>query len=106
MSFMFGNNDTYSKSGNNTFVNGRKGSSTLTNSGNMSFDTSGHSMTNSGGMSFTSSGHTITQSGNRYFLNGKTYTRSGNMLFSSDGKTWAGDMTDSDTRNIIFNENN
>lgn len=106
MSPIFGNGNTYSKSGNNTFINGKNGSSTLTNTGKHTFDSNGQNMTHSGNMSFTSSGKTITQSGNQFFVGGKTYTKSGNILFDSNGKSWSGNMTDNDVKNIIFKDNN
>ena len=101
----FGKDNTYSKSGNSTYVSGNRGNSHITDSKNMSFSSDGRSMAHSGKNTFTSGGQTITGNGHQYFANGKTYTKSGNMLFSSDGKSWTGQMSDRDIRNIIHNDN-
>lgn len=105
MGLFFGEGNIFSKSGKNIFISG-KDADVLTNSNGMTLDNKGNTMFSSESTaSFTNTGKTITQSGNSFYCDGKTYLRSGNMLFGPGGKTWNGNMSDNDVKNIIFHDN-
>lgn len=93
--------------GNTTFSNDRTGTDATTRSGNTLFSQDGDSMYDMGDTAFMNNGDSIQKVGDAYFCNGTTYTKVGNALFSSDGRQWSGigGLSDSDIKNIIFNDN-